>query len=123
MSLLNLWRIIFKIKNPDYIRVMFGTKHYHTHYHFPSDNSAIRKLLKQIFMNQTELAATLTALTEQTKKSFGEINGKLAELDAAIAAQGNVAPEVQAALDELKSAVQLNDDLIADAPAEETPQV
>ena len=73
-------------------------------------------------MNQTELAATLTALTEQTKKSFGEINGKLAELDAAIAAQGNVAPEVQAALDELKSAVQLNDDLIADASAEEETQ-
>jgi hypothetical protein len=101
---------------------MFGTKHYHTHYHFPSDNGSIRKLLKQILMNQTDLAATLTALTEQTKKSFGEINGKLAELDAAIAAQGNVAPEVQAALDELKSAVQLNDDLIADAPAEEETQ-
>ncbi len=73
-------------------------------------------------MNQTELAAQLTALTEQTKKSFGEINGKLAELDAAIAAQGNVAPEVQAALDELKSAVQLNDDLIADATVEEPTQ-
>lgn len=101
---------------------MFGTKHYHTHYHFPSDNSAIRKLLKQILMNQTELAAQLTALTEQTKKSFGEINGKLAELDAAIAAQGNVAPEVTAALEGLRSAIQDNDNLIADAPVAETPQ-
>jgi methyl-accepting chemotaxis protein len=103
---------------------MFGANHTHTHYHFPSDNKAIRKLLKQILMNQTELAAQLAALTEQTKKSFGEINGKLAELDAAIAAQGNVSPEVQAALEELKAAVQSNDDLIPDAqlPSEEPTQ-
>ena len=100
---------------------MFGSQHTHTHYHFPSDDKKTRKILKQILMNQTELAAQLSALTEQTKKSFGEISTKLSELDQAIAAQGNVSPEVVAALDNLKAAVQQNDDLIADAPQTEEP--
>jgi len=94
---------------------MFADKHTHYHYHFHG-HEKIHKLLKQILMNQEQLAAELTAVKNQNQKTNAEIQAKLAELQAAIEAQGTVSPEVEAALAELKAVAQSNDDLIADAP-------
>jgi len=66
-------------------------------------------------MEQSELAAKLTALTEQTEKAKAEILAKLADLDAALQAADDVTPEVQAAFDALKGSVQGVDDIVADA--------
>ncbi len=70
-------------------------------------------------MTQEEAVAKINALTAQTQKSNAEISLKLTELSEAIAAAGNVTPEVEAALAGLASVVQANDDLIADAPTGE----
>lgn len=65
-------------------------------------------------MNQEELKAALDAATAQAEKNKAELVVKLDELAAAIAAQGQVAPEVQVALDALNSTLKATDDLVAD---------
>jgi archaellum component FlaC len=82
--------------------------------------NSIFNILKQIKMEQSELAAQLTTLKDQTEKAKAEILAKLADLDAALQAADDVTPEVQAAFDALKSSVQGVDDIVADAP---TPTV
>mgnify|MGYP003555117131 CR=1 FL=1 len=99
---------------------MFGDTHTHTHYHYHGDEE-IKHLLKKILMNQTELAAELEAVKIQSQKTNAEINRKLVELQTAIEAQGNVSPEVEAKLAELKAVTQANDDLIVDEPTTEEP--
>jgi len=74
----------------------------------------IIKLLNQIHMDQVQLAQELAALQAQVDKANGEILQKIADLEAAIAAAGNVTPEVQAALDALKASVQSVDDIVPD---------
>lgn len=71
--------------------------------------------------SQKELAEQLKALTAQTEKAKAEIIAKVTSLEEAIANAGNTSPEVDAALAELKAAVQGVDDLNPDAPVEETP--
>lgn len=70
-------------------------------------------------MTQEELLAELTALKAQNEKAKGEIVGKIATLEAAIAAGGSTSPEVDAALADLKGSIQGTDDLVPDAPAPE----
>jgi len=65
-------------------------------------------------MDQVQLAQELAALQAQVDKANGEILQKIADLEAAIAAAGNVTPEVQAALDALKASVQSVDDIVPD---------
>ena len=67
-------------------------------------------------MEQSELAAQLTALKDQLAKAKTEITDKLTSLGDAIEAADDVAPEVIAAFDELKAAVQAQDDIVPDAP-------
>lgn len=79
---------------------------------------------KDIIMTQEELLGQLQALKAQNEKAKGEIVGKIAALEAAIANQGNTTPEVDAALADLKASIQATDDIVPDAPAEgggETP--
>ena len=78
--------------------------------------NSIFNILKQIKMEQSELAAQLTTLKDQTEKAKAEILAKLADLDAALQAADDVTPEVQAAFDALKSSVQGVDDIVPDAP-------
>lgn len=66
-------------------------------------------------MDQTQLAADLSALKDQTEKAKGEVLAKIAALESAIAAAGNTTPEVDAALAALKSSVQGVDDIVPDA--------
>ena len=93
-------------------------KHYHTHIYLGCDDSKIYKLLKKLQMTQEEAVAKINELTAQTQKSNAEISAKLQELADAITAAGNVTPEVEAALTNLQSGVQANDDLIADTTTE-----
>lgn len=70
-------------------------------------------------MNQQELALALSGLREQLLKSNEEVKTKLAALEQAVTDAGNVTPEVQEALDALKSTVQSADDIVPDAPPAE----
>lgn|SRR5678815_4612504 len=78
---------------------------------------------RKILMNQAELAAGLKAIQTQVGKVAAEqaaksdaLIAKVAELEAVIAAGGDVTPEVTEALDGVKTAVQALDDVIPDAP-------
>lgn len=71
----------------------------------------IFSLLNKIQMNQEELANELAALKEQTARATLEILAKIAALEEAIANAGNTTPEVDAALADLKAAVQGVDDV------------
>lgn len=76
--------------------------------------------LKHIAMKQSELAEQLTTITGQVAKIGTESAAtlqKVADLEAALANQDNVTPEVQAAFDALKAQVTVVDDLVPDAPA------
>lgn len=65
---------------------------------------------------QQELADQLTSLTAQLTKVRTEVLTKISDLEAAIANAGQVSPEVQTALDALKTEVQAIDDINPDAP-------
>lgn len=76
---------------------------------------------------QEEMVGQLGQLTEQVSKIGAETTalvGKVADLEAALANQANVSPELQTAFDALKAQVQTVDDLVPDAaPANnDTPQ-
>jgi len=79
--------------------------------------------LDRIIMNQAELAAGLKAIQTQVGKVAAEqaaksdaLIAKVAELEAIIAAGGDVTPEVTEALEGVKTALQALDDVIPDAP-------
>ena len=71
-------------------------------------------------MEQSDFALQLTALKDQLAKAKTEITDKITALGDAMDAADDVAPEVIAAFDELKAAVQAQDDIVADVtpPAE-----
>lgn len=71
--------------------------------------------------DQAQLAQDLRDLKEQNDKSRAEVLQRFAELEAAIVAAGNTTPEVDEALAALKTSIQTDDDLIADAPPVEPP--
>ena len=89
--------------------------HVHIHNHYENEHKIIH-ILKQIKMEQSELAAQLTELKTQTEKAKAEIISKIADLEGALDAADDVTPEVQAAFDALKASVQGVDDIVADAP-------
>jgi predicted S18 family serine protease len=75
----------------------------------------INKKLKVMSLSQNQAAADLIALKAQQEKIYAEFSVKLQALSDAITANGNVSPEVEAALAELKASVQATDDLVPDA--------
>lgn len=79
----------------------------------------LHSLSESIIMNQAELTQALVDLKAQADKSKAEIVAKVAALEAAVAAGGAVDPAVEAALADLKGAVQGIDDLNPDAVAGE----
>lgn len=70
--------------------------------------------LRELTMNQQELATELKRLQGQNEKARAEIVKKIADLEAAIGNQGNTTPEVDEALAALKASVQADDDMHAD---------
>jgi hypothetical protein len=77
--------------------------------------------LALIMATQAELAQELRDVKEQNDKSRAEILDKIADLEQAVIDAGNVTPEVQTALDELKASVQTDDDIVPDE--QEEPEV
>lgn len=59
---------------------------------------------------------SLGAIKAQLVKARTEIVGKIADLEAALAASGEPSAEVTAALDEIRGIAQSLDDVVADAP-------
>jgi archaellum component FlaC len=95
-------------------------KHYHTHHH-TSDNREVLEALKRVFsqlkqiqMTQEQLVAELAALKEQNEKAKAEIVAKIATLEEAVIAAGNLTPAVEEALTSLKTSVQSTDDIVPD---------
>jgi uncharacterized protein YoxC len=89
-------------------------------FHHLASRRQVEALKEIIMTTQTELATSITALTEQVAKIANESTATLAkvnELEAAIANSGGVSPEVDAAFAALKAQVQIVDDLVPDAPA------
>ncbi len=71
----------------------------------------------QMAQTQAELAKELKAVTSQVEKigmETGKTLQKVIDLEAIIAAGGNVTPEVNEALAGLKTQAQLTDDMIPD---------
>lgn len=76
--------------------------------------------LNKIMSKQSDLAADMATITAQVAKIGQESTAtlqKVADLEAALANQDNVSPELQTAFDALKAQVTVVDDLIPDAPA------
>lgn len=76
-------------------------------------------LLGKIMASQAELAAQVTAATEKLTKIGVETSTlitKVSDLEAIIAAGGDVSPELQAAVDALVAQAKVVDDLVPDAP-------
>lgn len=75
---------------------------------------------------QSDLTADLKAVLAQQKKTAGEIAAvqegvdtlktQVADLEAQIAAGGNVTPELMRAVSDVKAQAQVVDDLIPDVP-------
>jgi chromosome segregation ATPase len=99
-------------------------KYYHTHHHTSNNTEVLEVLkkvssqLKQIHMTQEQFAAELAAVKEQNEKAKAEIVAKLASLEEAIIAAGNVTPAMEEALASLKTSVQGTDDIVPDVPGE-----
>lgn len=92
------------------------------------DLNELEHKLNKILMNQAELAAGLRTIQTQVGKvateqatRFDSLSAKITELEAIIAAGGDVTEEVTTALDGVKVALQALDDTIPDAPPVEPP--
>lgn len=83
----------------------------------PEIPAAITERLDNIMTTQTELAQQITDLTAQNEKARAEVLAKIADMQAALDAAGNVDPAVLAAFDALKASVQADDDIVADPVA------
>jgi len=92
--------------------------HIHIHNHLNDEHIIIKKL-NEIIMEQKDFALQLIALKDQLAKAKTEIIDKLTALGDALEAADDVSPEVQAAFDDLKAAVQAQDDIVPDAPPTE----
>ncbi len=95
----------------------------------PVSRKDLKELLEKILMKQDQLAADLVALKAQVAKvgneqgaRFDALTAKIAELEAVIAAGGDVTTEVTDALQGVKDALQGLDDTIPD-PVPEPPPV
>jgi len=67
-------------------------------------------------MNNEEFAQALLDLKAQNDKAREETLAKIAALEAAVANQGTVTQPVLDAFAALKASVQLDDDVVPDAP-------
>lgn len=99
---------------------------YHIHLHITGDGTEkiFEKLdllttkIETVMSTQAEIAAQLNETTAQLQKIATESAAtlqKVADLEAALANQSNVTPELQTAFDALKAQVQTVDDLVPDA--------
>lgn len=99
----------------------------HHYFHTdPSDRILLQTILRKvnlIMATQAELATSVATLTVQVTKIQTEVQSaaqalrdQIAALEAIIAAGGAAIPELEAAVDGLRGALQTLDDLNVDAP-------
>jgi hypothetical protein len=95
--------------------------HIHIHIHHHANDELLKSIYKQnqkIMDTQEQLVAKVDAATAKLVK-IGEESRKtlqtVAELKEALANQGSVSPELQAAFDRLEVQVGAVDDLVPDA--------
>jgi hypothetical protein len=84
---------------------------------------AILEKLEIIIMQREELYAIINAMPAQMTKIKDEINGKIADLEAALAQMDVVPDDVAASIDALKSSADALDGIVPDAVVEETTPV
>ncbi len=85
---------------------------------FISPLTVIINLLKEIKMDQAQLASEIGEIKATVAKAGAEIVAKIANLEQKIEEAGQVSPAVQEALAELKLAAKAVDDIVPDpAPA------
>lgn len=82
--------------------------------HFPC-TPTFDERLKEIEMKVSDLAANLAALDTQLTKAQGEILGKIADLEAALAGVGDLPQEAVDALAALQVSAAALDDIVPDA--------
>ncbi len=75
----------------------------------------IQKKEVNIQMKVSEIASTLTAVSDQLSKAKGEILAKIAALETSLS-NVDLPPDATAALDGLKTQAQALDDIVPDAP-------
>lgn len=78
--------------------------------------SAVDSLREVLMTTQAELAQQLLQVRDQVTKVGAEVNAKIQSLEDAITSAGLVTPEVEAALQAVRDALQPIDDLTPDAP-------
>lgn len=78
--------------------------------------TALHSTERKIMSTQAEQAQQIRDLTAQVTKTRNETLAKIAALQTALDNAGGTTPEVDAAMAELKAAVQLSDDDVPDAP-------
>jgi chromosome segregation ATPase len=87
----------------------------HIHIHVHTEN--LQALLEEMKMKQAELAELLLGLKTQLEKVKTEVQTKLDELATLILNQNTINPEVEVALQALRSVVDGVDALVPDAAA------
>lgn len=89
-------------------------------YHHLADSreilASIADLKGKLMTTQAELAQQLRDLKDQNDKARAEVLSKIADLEAALANAGSTTAEVDQALADLKASVQIDDDIVPDAP-------
>lgn len=106
----------------------------HLHFHLEDGDGILKEAihffkhkLNTIMDTQKDIAQGINTLTTQVGKIGAESTKtlqKVTDLEAALANQDNVSPELQSAFDALKAQVQTVDDLIPDvatSPVTESP--
>jgi ABC-type transporter Mla subunit MlaD len=78
--------------------------------------ATINSAKEEIMATQAQTTQAVNALKDQVVKSRDEIVARLAELQTAVDNAGNSTPEMDAALEGLRTAVQGVDDIVPDAP-------
>lgn len=94
-------------------------------------NADLKKLLEQIIMTQKEAAEALQLAVKQLNKLDGDTkvlqtsvdtaNARIVELEAVIAAGDEASPELIAAVQAVKDAVQIVDDNVPEVPTPPNP--
>ena len=77
----------------------------------------IKQLKGLIMATQAELSQQISQLSTQLERVHTEITDKVTNLEQKIQESGNVSQEVTTAMEQLKSRVQLLDDITPDTPS------
>lgn len=84
-----------------------------------SEINIIKFKINNMAKTQAETAQELRDIKAQNEKARVEVLAKIQALEDALVTAGNTSEEVDAAVQDLKTSVQTDDDIVADAPPPE----